>query len=206
MPQDNPRLEFEPIEHKYSLVYQDGAIERIPSVSEIIEPLVDYSMVDKATMARACEFGTNVHKSIELWLKGTLDIDKLDDGLKKPLEGFRKWLWSTYQNAKCQSEVRMHHEPLGYAGTIDLIVGDDTIIDIKTRKYNRVVDPVRLGAYSLLTRGYHTYAYVLEIDVDGNCKLINAYDKYAKSVFRKLLDRYNREQEFNDFVRKWKGK
>lgn len=205
---DKPALKFVEESHWYSLEYADGTTTSLPSVSEIIAPIVDYSMVNKAMMIRAQEFGTNVHKAIELWLKDSLDIDKLDDGLRKPLEGFRKWLFNTYPGAKCKSEVRSHHELLGYAGTIDLIINDYMIVDIKTRKYNRVVDPVRLAAYSMLVheRITQTNLYVLEIDVDGNCKLIKAYDKYAMSVFRKLLDRYKREKEFEDFVRKWKGR
>lgn len=204
---DNPTLKFEAEGHRYYLEYPGGATTPLPSVSEIIAPIVDYSMVNKAVMIRAQEFGTNVHKAIELWLKDSLDLDKLDEGLRKPLEGFRKWLFNTYPGAKCKSEVRSHHELLGYAGTIDLTINDYTIIDIKTRKYNRIVDPVRLAAYSMLgnERITQTNLYVLEIDVEGNCKLINAYDKYAISVFRMLLDRYKQEQEFNDFVRKWKG-
>lgn len=204
---EQPRLKFVEDGHRYFLEYPDGTTTSLPSVSEIIAPLVDYTAVSGDVMLRAQEFGTNVHKAIELWLNGTLDIDKLDDGLKKPLEGFRKWLWSTYPSFQCQSEVRRYHELLGYSGTIDLIIGDDVIIDIKTRKYNRIVDPVRLAAYRLIApQDDHCKVYVLEIDVEGNCKLINAYDKYAMSVFRKLLDRYKQEQEFNGFVRKWKGR
>ena len=213
MAQGNPRLEFEPIKHEYTLVYQDCTVERIPSVSEIIEPLVDYSMVDKDTMIRACEFGTNVHSTIEQYLKGALDEDALDDDLLKPLEGFRKWYDSDplfidkEYHAGCRSEERLYHPKLKYAGTIDLLVKGVAIVDFKTRKYDKVVDPVRLAAYrGLLPDFPPLQTFVLEIDTEGETKLVNAHHWLAWGIFRKLLDYNKRKRELEILIHRWKGK
>lgn len=208
-----PELRFEEEGHVYSLHHGGGFIEYLPSVSEIIKPLEDYSMVDPITMFRAAEYGTNVHKVIELWLKGVLNEETLDEGLRKPLEGFKAW-HHDYRDwgQGCApddivSEKRHYHHKLKYAGTIDLEIKGDAIIDFKTRKYNPVVDPVRLAAYKAMMPDFPPLkTYVLEIDVEGNCKLIDAYHRQAWSVFRKLLDFYNRKKEFENFVTKWKGK
>lgn len=208
-----PELKFEAEGHIYSLHYGDRTAEIIPSVSEIIKPLEDYSMVNAEMLARAAEYGTNVHKSIELWLKGLLDEEKLDEGLRKPLDGFKAW-FNAYRDwgQGCTpddifSEKRHYHQKLKYAGTTDLVIKGDSIIDFKTRKYNPAVDPVRLAAYSAMLPFFPKLkTYVLEIDVDGNCKLINAHHRQAWGVFRKLLDFYKQKKEFENFMTKWKGK
>lgn len=211
-----PELNFEAEGHTYWLHYEDGTVEVLPSVSEIVKPLEDYSIVDSTLLARASEYGTNVHKAIELWLNGLLDEERLDEGLRKPLSGFRSWYYD-YSEGEAWgqggvpggviSEKRHYHQRLKYAGTIDLEIKGESIIDFKTRKYNPVVDPVRLAAYkAMLTEFPALETYVLEIDIEGNCKLVNAHHRQAWGVFRKLLDFYNKKKEFENFVTKWKGK
>ncbi len=205
----SPQLKFDDDGHRYYLEYAQGAIEDIPSVSEILKPLENYSMVNADLMDRACEYGTNVHKAIELWLKGVIDEASLDDGLKKPLAGFKAWHVDNILRP-CLfvfSEKRHYHPKLKYAGTIDLEVCGKSIVDFKTRKFNPIVDPVRLAAYKGLYPEFPPLeTHVLEIDIEGNCKLINAYHRQAWSVFRKLLDFHNRKKEFEIFIAKWKGK
>ena len=62
-------------------------------------------------------------------------------------------------------------------------------------------------------RNWKLYGDVLEIDIEGNCKPINAYHRQAWGVFRKLLDFYNfkkrnveKKLEFEKFIENWKGK
>lgn len=211
-----PVLRFVEDGHRYYLEYEDGSIEFIPSVSEIIKPLEDYSQVHPVNLARAAEFGKNVHKAIELYLKGLLDENKLDEGLRKPLDGFKTWFnvstcgeaWGEDSLPEDFASEKIHyHKKLKYAGTIDLELRGESIVDFKTRKYNPVVDPVRLAAYKAMLPDFPTLeTYVLEIDVEGNCKLINAHHRQAWSVFRKLLDFYNKKKELENFVEKWKRK
>lgn len=201
-----PELKFDVEGHRYYLEYEDGFVESIPSVSEIIKPLEDYSAVDPTTMFRAAKYGTNVHKAIELWLKGVLDEKALDEGLRKPLNGFREW-FTPHVNSEFVSEGRVFHPRLKYAGTIDLEICGESIIDFKTRKYNPIVDPVRLAAYKAMLPEFPALkTYVLEIDIEGNCKPIDAHHRQAWSVFRKLLDFHNKKKEFENFIKKWKGK
>lgn len=208
-----PELKFEEEGHVYSLHHGGGFIEYLPSVSEIIKPLEDYSMVDTITMFRAAEYGTNVHKTIELWLKGVLDEETLDEGLRKPLEGFKAWFQLKYgtdwekDRPSFISEKRLFHEKLKYAGTIDLQVCEESIIDFKTRKYNPVVDPVRLAAYKAMLPEFPPLkTYVLEIDVEGNCKLIDAHHRQAWSLFRLLLDRFNNNKKWDLKINQWKNR
>lgn len=203
-----PELRFIEDEHRYYLEHEDGSVEFVPSVTDILEPLENYGMVDKALMTRASEYGTHVHGAIELWLKGTLNKATLDEGLIKPLEGFKAWYEMEFPLNKCfVSEKKHYHKTLKYAGTIDLEIIGESLIDFKTRKYNPVVDPVRLAAYKAMLPDFPPLeTHVLEIDTEGGCNLVNAHHRLAWGVFRKLLDFYNKKKELENFILKWKGK
>lgn len=201
-----PELKFEEAGHIYSLYYADGTIGVIPSVSEIVKPLEDYTMVHPERLQLAAQFGSHVHKAIELWLKGVLDEERLDPGLRKPLEGFKAHI-RPFDLSKIIAEHRVYHPTLKYAGTIDMYIPGESITDHKTRKYNPIVDPVRLAAYKAMLPDFPPLdTNVLEIDVEGNYKLVNAHHRQAWGVFRKLLDFYNKKKELETFITKWKGK
>ena len=116
------QLDFEAKSHTYSLA---GA--PLPSVSKIKAPLTDFSMVSPEIMAAAQAWGHAVHRMVELYLAETLDFSALDENLFGPLEAFERWL----------AEVKPFQ-----AGP--------AIIDVKSRKFDRVADPVQLAAYHQL--------------------------------------------------------
>jgi hypothetical protein len=115
-------LVFTQEDHTYRL---DG--EPLPSVSRIKSPLTDFSMVDPEVLQRAADFGTACHKMVELHLAGQLDMSSLDENLFGCLDAWELFL----------SEVNPFEGP-------------GVIIDVKSRKYDRVADPVQLAAYHQL--------------------------------------------------------
>jgi hypothetical protein len=115
-----PELKFVESTHSY---YLDG--EPLPSVSKVKEPLTDFLMVDPAVLDRAAKFGTAVHRMCELYLADDLDYSSLDEPLLGCLEAFQAWL----------SEVKPFEIQTG------------VLIDIKSRKFDRVADPIQLAAY-----------------------------------------------------------
>ena len=182
--------------------------ERLPSVTEIMKPLYDFSKVDPEILSTAADFGTAVHKAIKLWIDGRLDMDTLDPSLIKPLEGFMRW----YEKGMCGAglgtleycEESLGHYRLKYSGTPDLVF-EYGIVDIKTRPYNAITDPVQLAGYAGLVAGTCLKRYVLFIDLDGNVKLTNAYKKQAGVVFRKLLDKWKMDKAVTDLIKNLKG-
>lgn len=121
-------LTFDEAAHEYRI---DG--RRLPSVTQLLAPLVDYSMVPREALERAQALGTAVHKMTELHDNDDLDEDSLSDELKPYLAGWIKF------RTECQFkpvtiEHRMAHPTLGYAGTSDrtgVIKGRLAVVDIK---------------------------------------------------------------------------
>lgn len=204
-------LAFDPIAHHYFLNK-----ERLPSVSEIKEPLTDFSMVSPDVMARASAFGTAVHQMVELYLSNELDYASLDENLYGSLEAFERWL----------DEVKPFQS-------------GPALIDVKSRKYDRVADPVQLAAYNQLVQENdirevtierplasikHRYAgtpdiiipakdgslitnlRILYLGQDGRYAYTPAYDPNAWPVFGRLLADYHRRQITNQMIHSWRNR
>lgn len=79
---------FDPEGHVYKL---NGEV--IPSCSEILREAgaVDYSHVPGAVLDRAADFGTKVHRLLELEDKGILDQATVDPLIAPVLEAWRKF-------------------------------------------------------------------------------------------------------------------
>lgn len=109
-----PRIDL----HEPTHTYRVGGIVR-PSVTQILGVLDEYAGVDRELLDRAARFGRNVHKAVDLFNRGTLDLVDLDPALAAYLAGWRKFLADT--GAKVlHSEYRVWHPLLRYCGTADV--------------------------------------------------------------------------------------
>lgn len=139
-------LTFDEVSHVYKA---DGIV--VPSVTTIMKPLSDasYFMVSDDVLNKAAEKGTNVHNAIENWLKfGIVDVDP---DYKGYFDAFLDW-FNKEQPKIIDSERRLYHKIMMYAGTADLIAeigGKLVLIDYKTTF--KILDKncsVQLEAYS----------------------------------------------------------
>lgn len=190
-------LIFDETLHRYVL---DGQV--LPSVTQVLKPLYDFSFVNPDLLRRAAEYGTALHKTVELYLKNDLDEDSLDDALKGPLDAFKEWQRATNEVDPI-IETFCYHPRLKYAGTPDLAY-PHSIIDIKSRPVNMLTDPIQLAAYDHFGKGNRA-RFVLELKQDGtyNFTRVNPTKKsgdLAWSRFRYLLDYYNATKE----IERWK--
>ena len=195
---------FDETTHTY---YLDGV--KIPSVSEIISPLVDYSEVNPITLANACNYGKAVHRTIELWLNGNLDENcGFSEGLKQPLDEFKEFI-ELFRTGVYIAEEKYYNKKLRFAGTIDLLLTspkeEKAIIDIKTRKYNPITDDLQLAGYEILT-GCKCEKFVLELLPNKPFNLIKVNNKQAKSMFLYMLDYWWKTNEFNNKINQWRLK
>lgn len=189
-------LFFDEEKHVYTL--KDGTV--LPSVTTAMKPLYDFSCVDPDVLRRAGEFGTAVHKCIELYIYDDLDEANLDPALVGPLAAFKKWQKDYPQFHDLQKlcvEKRMAHKKLLFAGTADLILDGVAIVDFKTRPVNLLTDAIQLAAYEALWKeegGARIKEYerrVLELKQDGTYVYSKVNHRDAWARFRYLLDYYN---------------
>lgn len=132
--------------------YTMGA-ERVPSVTEVISPLIDYSMVPEDKLSFARDRGSAAHLACHLSDMGSLDEGSVDAEHVAPyLAAWRKFRADTGATVDF-SEVPMFHEGLRFAGTPDrgmVVNGRRVLIDIKTTSALSPAVGVQLGGYALL--------------------------------------------------------
>jgi hypothetical protein len=135
-------LQFDAESHIYRF---NGRI--VPSVTQILSILNDFSMVDPERLEASADFGRNVHAAIDLDNKGELDEEALDGELLPYLNQWRLFLRESGFKVTA-SEQRIYHKAMGYAGTCDTLVGQNTswVLDIKTGAIPRTVG-AQLAAY-----------------------------------------------------------
>lgn len=109
-------LSFDSSEHRYFF----GGRE-IPSVTTILSFLDDWERVPRDVLAAAAQFGTHAHEAAALLVRDQLDWDSLDPDLAPPIRGLQKFLDESGA-VVVQSEWRVYHPDLRYAGTLDAIL------------------------------------------------------------------------------------
>lgn len=139
----SPELTFDPGTH----VYRFGG-HVVPSVTQVLGILNDFSDVDPEKLARSAEFGKNVHAAVDLDNREALDEEALDGEILPYLNQWRLFVRETGITV-IASEERVYHETLGYAGMVDVVglVRDEFwVIDVKTGGIPRTVG-AQLEAY-----------------------------------------------------------
>lgn len=188
-------LLFDPVEHAYTVSGQ-----RVPSVTQTLAPLVDYSMVPRETLERGRQLGQAVHLTTQLYDEDDLDMDNLADELKPYLTAWIKFRAETGFVPET-IEKRLYHPTLRYAGTPDrsgLIRGRRAVIDIKKMLTLGPVIGLQLAAYKELFERNGTPIedrYALGLRADGTYRLQLYTDKGDWPVFLSLLT-----------IRNWKEK
>lgn len=178
----------------------------IPSVSQIIKPLINFDGIPAAILERKKELGINFHLGIELYVLDDLHIDSLDPDLTKPMNTFIQWEKSQNDRESAVYEVPLCHRTLRYCGKIDR-VSDIRIVDFKLRICNKKTDAVQLAGYGGLVKDRPNCKErtVLSFDIEGNMKKTDVKVPHSIGIFRRMLERYYSELDFNNLMGKWKG-
>lgn len=143
-------LEFNKELHEYTL---NGV--RLPSVTEILGPLQDFSMIRPEVLEAAREFGQHVHDACDLFDRGELDWQSLDPSLVPYVEGWKLFIEESGA-VVIGSETQVVHEKLGYAGSPDKVLAWGNRIVIPDLKATAIV-PKTVGAQTAAyAEAYHS--------------------------------------------------
>ena len=138
-----PELRFDEAAHAYFV-----GERRLPSVTQVLAQLEDWSKVDPVALEIARVRGQHIHRMVELDVHGNLDEDSLAPEYHGYLRQWRKFLADT-RFKPLLAECRVHDERYGYAGTFDLAGTLSTqfvLVDVKSGLVPRTV-PLQTAAY-----------------------------------------------------------
>lgn len=157
-------IEFDAETHTYRV---DG--KALPSVTAILKPLVDFTGVPLDVLERARQWGTAVHKMVELDIQGQLDEAALDPNLCYMLvkwRALRPPAWTILE-----TEYRIASAEHGYAGTLDMLArkpnGRLAVIDLKT------------GVFDASYVGPQTAAYANALNLPADGKISGPVERYC---------------------------
>lgn len=141
-------LEFDEASHTYKV----GG-EVWPSVTAILDPLLELDGIPKDALDAAARFGTHVHLATHLWDLGQLDEEALDPVLEPYLDGWKAFLRESGA-VVLASELRVSHRSLKVAGTLDKLIRWE-----RFRANRRYILDVKSGAEVPWTVGIQTSGY-----------------------------------------------
>lgn len=176
----------------------DGA--RLPRVTTVIAPLVDWASVPSDVLELARERGVAVHKACELF-----DLDDLDEDSVAPAVRPYLYAWIKFRRDTGFSprlvEQRLHHPLHRYAGTFDVAgIFPDTppgtlvLIDRKATAAIHVAVRVQTAAYAELLRAVNPglqsiRRFSIQLRKDGTYRLSAEYrDPDDWKIFVSLLN------------------
>lgn len=139
-------LQFDLAGHIYRL---NGRV--VPSVTTVLGPMNDYSMVPPDILEAARIFGQHVHEATDLFDRDELDWSSLDLPLVPLVEAWKCFLDESGA-VVIQSETPVAHEQLGYAGCPDRVLSWG-------RRKRLVLPDIKATAVIPPTVGLQTSAY-----------------------------------------------
>lgn len=180
-------LTFNPKSHEYRY---NGVV--VPSVTQILQPLMDFSMVKPHILEAASARGTAVHKMTELYDANDLDESMLTEEMRLYLLAYKRFLDDCAFKPVLR-EQRLYHT-MGFSGTPDLgglVRGRMAVIDIKSMfNPGSPVIGVQLAAYKELINasgGAIVDRFALHLRRDGTYRLHPYTDIADIAVFISLF-------------------
>lgn len=186
-----------------------GREYKLPRVTHVLSLLSNYGKVDLDVMRRAQNFGNAVHSIVDLWENDQLDIDSLkptdrtQTDLTPVLEAWKSFKADFNVDVE-ETEKTIFHLGQYYAGTLDAVgfvsrnkVKKKTLIEIKTRAYNKLLDPLQTAAYMEAYNSFNKGAdkivrrILVYLKLDGKYQYQWMASKEDSHYFRSVLATYN---------------
>ena len=176
----------------------------VPGITTVLKPLYDFGGIPAHILEAARQWGSAVHKMVELYCSDTLDT--LDEALISPLNEFKRWL-KDYGFNKSDFIVEI---PMGDAGLMvacipDLILDGKLIVEIKSREHNMLTDSIQTVFQEHVWKkngGERTKEYerrVLYLPPVGSYKYTKVNERQAWPRCRKLIDYYYDTKMINEW-------
>lgn len=169
-----------------------------PSVTEVLSPWSDFSMIQQSVLQMAAERGTAVHNACFAYAGGVPVVGVRPD-VEPYLTSFRRWFDKVVDDVML-CEQRITDDKFGFHGEPDLLVRSKhqeiILTDIKTPVTKMKTWRVQLAAYNNLCEKYtginiHRVGS-LRLSPDGKTPKMDYYDYQSQdfNIFLSCLNTY----------------
>lgn len=185
-------IEFDAAAHQYRVA---GQI--IPSVTQILRPLVDFSAIAPDVLAAKADLGKRVHFACELDDDADLDESSVEDDVAPYLDAYRRWRRESGAQI-ILTERRLYHRALGYCGTLDRVAhvgGAAHLIDLKTSVEIYASTGPQTAAYAAALGAPVQHRAALQLRADGTYRYhaLTSADDWPVFVACLTLHRFKQE-------------
>jgi hypothetical protein len=187
--------DFDPATHTYQI---DGRV--VPSVTQIIAPLIDYTGINEAILDRKSAIGTAVHLACQFDDEDDLDDGDLDPAIAGYIAGWRRFK-AEKRPVMVLSEKQLYSKTRLAAGTLDRVMTiQDAIwmVDIKTTASLSPAVGVQTAGYCTLAHDalpeYRSLTFrraAVQLRADGTYRFEEYTDPSDFVTFMALLAVYN---------------
>ena len=204
-------------DHTYWMLEKNNEYVRIPSVTEIIKPILDYSKVPDDVLESARQRGTNIHATFKLWVQGKLDEEQLAEGNSISLDAFKEW-WDrerkNFDGLLMDIKTRPPYIPydsVQLAG-YEILLNDGVLINETVSIHGGWIEEP-FGNKNLMFAGtpdfvkynsFHMEKYVLYLKPEGGYEFVNVGRRQAQSMFRKLLKKWWDDNNTDNIIKRWR--
>jgi hypothetical protein len=168
----------------------------LPSVTEIIEPWVDFSKVPPATLKAAGERGTAVHEACALYAQG-IPVLSIPPEISGYVESYKRWFDQLIDEVILVEE-RLFDYAIGYNGQLDLVARtkgcEVWLVDLKSPVTLSKSWRVQLSAYKNLYERMGEKidrSGTLRLRSDGKIPKMDWYEGGAAKDFNIFLSALN---------------
>jgi len=168
-----------------------------PSVTEVLSPFVDFSMIAPSVLDAASERGTRVHDICAGIAQGFYIAD-VPSECKGYVDSFQRWL-DFFVGKVILVETRLVDDAFMYHGQIDLFVtakrGEQMLIDLKTPVSHQRAWRIQLAGYKNLVQkngGSPSRCGSLQLNPEGKPAKMQWYEGGAQDMnyFLQALNLY----------------
>lgn len=184
-----PELRFDPASHTYWM-----GDRRVPSVTQILGIMTDLEDIKRmrpGVIEHAADRGDAAHYGCELFDKGILDWDTVDEEIRPYIEAWADFRAKTGFEPD-RIEAKVFHPGLIYAGTLDrtgTYEGEHALVDIKCVAAMYPTTGPQTAAYAEAIHAAEpatpklTARYAVQLQPDGKWKLHPYRERSDFSVF-----------------------
>ena len=173
----------------------------VPSVTQVLRPLIDLSGIPPAVLEAKRDLGTRVHAACQFDAEGDLDEATVEDDVAPYLEAWRRFLAES-DAVVMASERRVFHPLYRYAGTLDLelvIARMPWIVDIKTSLATPLSTGPQTAAYLAARNGAaNMRRAALRLRPDSTYRFDQLQDADDWSVFLACLTLHRYQESHRD--------
>lgn len=175
--------------------------QRKPSVTQILKPLIDFSMIDPGILEAKSDLGRRAHRATELDDLGELDEASVAEDVAPRLKAWRQFK-ADIKPAIILVEHRVFNKEANYCGTLDRVLGidaDDWLIDIKcSAEIHRAVGPQTAAYEAGLYASRKLRRGVVQLRPDGTYRFRELTSPRDWVTFQacNLIHRFNEENPY----------